>query len=132
MVDDEEQIVRIGEQFLKKLGYEVVIKTNSLEALRLFESQPDSFDLVITDMTMPNLTGTQLAEKMLKIKPDLPVILCTGFSARIDEKRIDKMGIKGYLTKPIIKKELAVTIKKVLQENRRNQTEVSLRFFGER
>ena len=115
MVDDEEQIVRMGERFLSKLGYAVTSITDSTEALRLFLSEPDRFDLVITDMTMPRLTGTRLSEKMLEVKPELPIILCTGFSASVDEKTVDAIGIKGFLSKPMIKKEMAVTIRKVLE-----------------
>ncbi len=115
IIDDEEQIVRIGEHFLRKLGYDVVTKTDSEEALELFEANPENFDLVITDMTMPHLTGARLSRKMLEIKPNLPIILCTGFSSGIDEKSVIEMGIKGYLNKPMIKRELALVIRKALE-----------------
>ena len=82
-VDDEAPIAKIGGQTLEKLGYTVSIRTNSLEALELFRTKPNDFDLIITDMTMPNMTGDSLAIELMKIRSDIPVILCTGYSKKI-------------------------------------------------
>ena len=113
-VDDETALVNAGKRMLESLGYEVVTRTSSLEALELFERQPDRFDLVITDMTMPGLTGDLLAQKLIEIKSDLPIILCTGFSARINEKKALALGIRAFVTKPVLKEQMAETIRMVL------------------
>ena len=77
---------------------------------------PDKFDMVITDMTMPHMTGDMLAQELIKIRPDLPVILCTGFSENITKEKAETMGIKAFLMKPLLKKEMAHTIRRVLNE----------------
>ena len=86
-VDDESAMVKLGEQMLKQLGYQVDVKTSAVEALAAFRDQPDRYDLVMTDMTMPNMTGDNLARVLMKIRPNIPIIICTGFSHQIDEKR---------------------------------------------
>jgi PAS domain S-box-containing protein len=113
-VDDELALVNAGKHMLESLGYDVITRTNSLEALELFEHQPDRFDLVITDMTMPGLTGDQLAQKLMEIRSDLPVILCTGFSARINEEKALALGIRAFVSKPVLKRQIAETIRMVL------------------
>ena len=113
-IDDEPAIVRMGKQILESIGYEVVTRTSSIEALEYFKARPNNFDLVVTDMTMPKMTGDVLASKLMKIKPNIPVILCTGFSARIDEKKAMSMGIRAFVSKPILKRDIAETIRKVL------------------
>jgi len=115
-IDDELPIVNLGKQMLKRLGYDVVTKTNSIEALKLVQVNPDRFDLVITDMTMPNMTGEQLALELMQIRPDIPIILCTGFSRKITEKKAKAIGIRAYLNKPLLKHEMAETIRRVLDE----------------
>ncbi len=90
----------------------------TLEALQLFKSQPDRFDLVITDLTMPGLTGDNLAQKLMEIRSDLPVILCTGFSARMNEKKALALGIRAFVTKPVLKRQIAETIRKVLDQDK--------------
>jgi len=115
-VDDEEQIVQMVQQILENLGYHVTPCTGSLEAFEAFRAKPDEFDLVITDMTMPKMTGAKLAARLLKIRPDIPIILCTGFSELIDEKKVKAMGIQEYIMKPIVKDNIARTIRKVLDE----------------
>jgi len=117
-VDDEEFQVDLGEQVLKSLGYSVVTRTSSLEALGLFRAKPNDFDLVITDMTMPNMTGDKLAEELKRIKPDIPIILCTGFSAMIDEDKAKSIGIQAFVFKPILKREIAQAIRKMLDETK--------------
>jgi len=117
LVDDEESLVRLGQQMLKRLGYEVVTKTSSLEALETFQAQPDRFDLVITDQTMPNMPGTKLAEELLRIRPDLPIILCTGFTETIKPEEAQTLGLRELVTKPLKKAELARIIRQVLEGN---------------
>ena len=114
LVDDEKQIIDIEQQILERLGYKVTPKTDSEEALEEFAAQPDRFDLVITDMTMPKMTGDQLARRMMDIKPQIPVILCTGFNEAITEEKALAMGIDKFVMKPIIKDDLANTIRTVL------------------
>ena len=114
LVDDEEQIVRMSQQMLEKLGYHVTARTSSIETLEAFRAAPDKFDLVITDMTMPNMTGIHLTKKLIEIRPDIPIIICTGFSEKINEHRAKAMGIRGYVMKPVVKSELAKKIREVL------------------
>ncbi len=114
LIDDEKQIIDIEQQILERLGYKVTPKTDSQEALEEFASLPDKFDLVITDMTMPKMTGDQLARKLMDIKPDIPVILCTGFNESITEEKALAMGIDKFVMKPVVKDELASTIRAVL------------------
>ena len=114
LIDDEKQIIDIEQQILERLGYKVTPKTDSEEALEEFAAQPDRFDLVITDMTMPKMTGDQLARRMMDIKPQIPVILCTGFNEAITEEKALAMGIDKFVMKPIIKDDLASTIRTVL------------------
>ena len=117
LIDDEEQIVSMEQQMLENLGYEVTARTDSTEALKEFSLQPQNFDLVITDMTMPQMTGDELAQKLLDIKPDIPVILCTGFNEDITEEKALAMGIQKFVMKPVIKIDLATTIRTVLDHN---------------
>jgi len=114
LIDDEEQIIDIEQQILERLGYKVTPKTDSQEALEEFAALPEKFDLVITDMTMPKMTGEQLARRLMEIKPDIPVILCTGFNETITEEKALAMGIDKFVMKPIVKDELANTIRTVL------------------
>ena len=92
----------------------VVTRTSSIEALELFKAQKDKFDLVITDMTMPQMTGEKLAKALIRLRPDIPVILCTGFSTKIDEKKAMAMGIRAFVSKPVLKREIAETVRAVL------------------
>jgi len=113
-VDDEKPITEIAERMLASLGYAVEVRTSSLEALELFKGMPDKFDLVITDMTMPNMTGEMLARDLMKIRPNIPIVLCTGFSEMITKEKAETMGIKAFLMKPLLRDEIARTIRKVL------------------
>lgn len=121
LVDDELPIVDSLRKMLEFHGYQVTAKTSSVEALELFRLAPRDFDLVITDQTMPYLTGDQLVLGMKKIRPDMPIILCTGFSVMIDEIKARALGIDAFLMKPVLRKELVETIRKVL-DNRRDQS----------
>ncbi|CAB1061755.1 multi-sensor hybrid histidine kinase [Olavius sp. associated proteobacterium Delta 1] len=114
LIDDEEQVIDIEQQIIERLGYKVTPKTDSQEAFEEFAAQPEKFDLVITDMTMPKMTGDQLARKLMDIRPDIPVILCTGFNVTITEEKALAMGIDRFVMKPIVKDELAKTIRTVL------------------
>jgi PAS domain S-box-containing protein len=113
-VDDELPIANMSSRLLEQLGYRVTFRTSSVEALELFRSKPNDFDLVITDMTMPNMTGDQLALELMKMRFDIPVILCTGYSNKISEEIAKEIGIKAFAYKPIVKAELAKTVRKVL------------------
>jgi len=93
----------------------VTATTSSLQALEVFRNDPNAFDLVITDQTMPNMTGELLARELLEIRPDIHIILCTGFSERIDEKKAKEMGIRKFVMKPIIMSEIAGTIREILE-----------------
>ena len=116
-IDDEPVIANLGKQTLESLGYDVVARNSSIEALELFKEKKDHFDLVITDMTMPHMTGEKLAEQLMQLRPDIPVILCTGFSFMIDEQKALNMGIRAFISKPMLKQEIAETIRQVLDEN---------------
>lgn len=115
-VDDEESIVKIGSQRLKRLGYKVESSTSPIEALDLFRSKPDQFDLVITDLTMPKMTGDKLVKAILDIRPGLPIILCTGFSDKINSEKVRKIGATVYLEKPYDKRDLSRAVRRGLDE----------------
>ena len=116
MVDDEAPIVRLVTQMLERLGYRVAGQTGSLDALEAFEADPDAYDLVITDMSMPHLPGDRLSRELIAIRPDLPIIICTGFSEKIDPEIARSLGIRGFLMKPIVQSDLARLVRKVLDE----------------
>jgi DNA-binding NtrC family response regulator len=115
-VDDEASLLEMTTLMLERLAYTVVGTTSSIEALKLFQTQPDRFDLVITDMAMPEMAGDMLARELLNLRPDIPIILCTGHSDRIDAERAAKIGIAGYYMKPLEMKTLAKEVRKVLDE----------------
>jgi PAS domain S-box-containing protein len=113
-VDDEISIVNMMGRSLSRLGYHLDTKLNPQEAVELFQSKSDRIDLVITDMTMPQMTGIQLSEALRQIRPDLPIILCTGHSDLIDEDKAQRLGFAAYVMKPIAKQEMARIIRDVL------------------
>jgi PAS domain S-box-containing protein len=113
-VDDEEMLADIGKSTLEILGYSVTAKSDSSEALQLFQGDPTLFDLVITDQTMPNIPGSELAKQLLKIRPDIPIILCTGYSGMINEAAAQEIGIREYTMKPVSRNVIAKLIRKVL------------------
>ncbi len=117
-VDDEEMLVNMGKAMLDRLGYSVTVQMSSIEALKIFQNQPDAFDLVITDQTMPGMTGFDLARRMLQIRPGLPIILCTGYSNQISEEKVKYYGIKGFVMKPLARKDIAVLVRKILDEEK--------------
>ncbi len=115
-VDDEETIVYLGKELLSQLGYTVEIHTNSHEALNVFRKNPERFDLVITDQTMPGLTGEALSRELLRIRPELPIILCTGFSHIMTAEKAKDLGIQAYLMKPLAIRDLAPIVRHVLDK----------------
>lgn len=125
LVDDEEQVVEMVRQMLERLGYTVTTQTSSKAALELFCSVPGRFDLVITDLTMPEMTGVQLAEKLKKIQPDLPVILCSGYNEHGADKEIKIAGISAFVQKPVTMNDLSRIARKILDrkqlERRKNE-----------
>jgi len=116
LVDDEVSVAKLESKMLSRLGYLVTVETKSIDALKAFRSNPDFYDLVISDMTMPDMTGDQLAKEILSTKPDIPIIICTGFSERINKKQAETIGVKGFLMKPVVKSEMAQMVRKVLDE----------------
>ena len=102
---------------LERLGYQVTSCSSSLEALDAFRSGPDKFDLIITDMAMPNMPGNKLSAELIKIRPGIPIMLCTGFSEIMSEEKAASLGIKGFILKPIVMKDLFQKIREVLDKN---------------
>jgi CheY-like chemotaxis protein len=122
-VDDEESLADLGRMSLEKMGYRVTATARPAEALELFSSNPDQFDLVITDMTMPQMTGDRLAKEIMKIRPDMPIIICTGYHEKITEKKSLETGIKALLLKPVSINNLAKSVRKVLDKEKDGKTE---------
>jgi len=114
LVDDEAVILEMEKLMLERLGYQVTMRTSSVEALEVFRLSSNQFDLVITDMTMPNMTGEKLACEIKKIRREIPVIVCTGFSEKMSPERAKSLGIDGFLMKPIIRNDLTQKIRTVL------------------
>ncbi len=114
LVDDDPSIVTMIRQMLERIGYTVSSMTDSTAALDRFKSSPDNFDLVITDMSMPKMSGDQLAAELMKIREDIPILLCTGHSDTIDEKKAKRLGIKGFVMKPLNRSKLARAVREAL------------------
>ena len=115
-VDDEESMVNLNHRRLERLGYQVKSTTKPLEALEWFRADPGQFDVVITDMTMPRMTGDRLATEVLKIRSHMPVIICTGYSERMSAKKAEALGVGKYIEKPIDLRNLASALREVLDE----------------
>ena len=116
LVDDEKAILTMEKQMLERLGYQVTSHTSSIEALEVFRANSDKFDLVITDMAMPNMPGDKLSAELAKIRPDIPVLLCTGFSETLSEEKAMSMGIRGFLLKPIVMKDFLHKVREMLDD----------------
>jgi len=118
VVDDEPALAETTKHMLDRLGYQAVFRTNGIEALEAFRNQPEGkgFDMVITDMTMPHLTGLDLAKELLKLDPNVAILLCTGFSELADAEKAKKMGLQGFLMKPVVLRELAGMVRNVLDK----------------
>jgi CheY-like chemotaxis protein len=113
-VDDEKPLTDIGREMLESIGFEVVTRTSSIEALEAFKFKAGDFDLIITDQSMPNMTGMEFAHEVLKIRPDIPIILCTGFSDAVSYERLRDIGIGDFIMKPILKHDLMASIGRLL------------------
>ncbi len=118
-VDDEEAVALVGKRMLEYLGYEAVAQTSSLKALVEFRQAPQSFDAVVTDQTMPELTGEGLARELFKLRPDLPILVCTGFSTTLTPQRAKEVGFCAYLTKPFSIQELGEALKQALEAKKK-------------
>ena len=114
IVDDEDILTELNAERLESLGYDVVAATDSREALRIFKAGPDKFDLIITDYTMPHLTGIDLAGELLRVRADIPVIMCTGYSEAVSAETAKEVGIRELLMKPLTKQEMAEAVRRVL------------------
>jgi DNA-binding NtrC family response regulator len=117
LVDDEEPITHMETKLLEGLGYQVTATTSATRLREIFHDNPENFDLIITDMAMPEINGADLAKDLLSIRADQPIILCTGFSDTINEKAAKSIGIKSFIMKPLILKDLAIKVRKVLDAN---------------
>jgi CheY-like chemotaxis protein len=117
-VDDEQSLVGLGQEILMLLGYDVVVCTSSVEALEVFRMAPQRFDLVITDQTMPHMTGEELALALRRLRSDIPIILCTGFSHIMQAERAQELGIDAFLMKPFAVQDLARVLQQVLASRR--------------
>jgi CheY-like chemotaxis protein len=115
-VDDEELLVELGAKMLERLGYQVTATSESAEALRLFTESPSRFDVIISDQSMPHLTGLRLAEHVLKVRPGMPIIICTGHSDSVTPEAIRAAGVREFLMKPLAKQELAAAVRRALEE----------------
>jgi len=117
LVDDEKAIIGMEQNILERIGYKVTSSTSSIEALEAFRATPEKFDMVITDMAMPNMPGDSLAGELTKIRPEIPILLCTGFSETMSEEQAASLGIKGFLLKPVVMRDLSHKIREVLDKN---------------
>jgi len=113
-VDDDEAITGFGKNMLKRLGYSVVTSNSSQDALDIFKADAETFDLVITDYTMPDMTGLELSQEILRVRPELPIILCTGYNSQIYEEKVKNMGIREFAMKPLGQNDFSKLIRKAL------------------
>jgi len=120
LVDDEISITKVNDRVLSQLGYSVTTINSSVDALELFRSNPNDFDLVVSDVTMPGLAGNRLASKLMQIRKDIPIILCTGYNKSISNSSVTEMGIKALIHKPIVKTDLALIVREVLDQAKAN------------
>jgi CheY-like chemotaxis protein len=121
LVDDEKAITELHKITLEDMGYSIAAFTDSQMALMAFQEHPENFDLVITDQSMPRLPGSELAAELIKIRNDIPIILCTGYSSVISEEQAANLGIRKFLMKPVTRKELAGAIRESLDKNTAGQ-----------
>lgn len=121
LVDDEVQLTLMAKRLLEKSGYRVEEETNSMAALERFKTNPLRYDIVITDMKMPKLNGANLSRELLKIRPDIPIILCTGFSEEIDSELAEAIGIRAFVLKPVSRQILIEIIRDILDRKPRRE-----------
>jgi CheY-like chemotaxis protein len=119
VVDDEEDIVVAAKILLEQLGYRVTVFTGTREALEAFRAQPDGFDLVLADQTMPHLTGLELAGELLKMRPGLPIVICTGYSQTLTPEKAKALGVRDLLAKPLLPQKLAESVRRELDAGKR-------------
>ncbi len=131
LVDDEEAILTMEKMMLERLGYQLTSRTSSIEALKAFRNNPAEFDLVITDMAMPNMSGDILSAELTKIRPDIPILLCTGFSETMSEEKAESLGINGFLLKPILMKDLSHKIREVLENEEKQKLSINKQITNE-
>ncbi|MBL0713617.1 MAG: response regulator [Desulfosarcina sp.] len=117
-VDDEPALAQLGKTMLERLGYEVRACTSSVEALEAFRADPERFDILVTDLTMPNMTGVHLARRLQGLRPSLPVVVCTGYSEQMSQDNARSLGINGYLHKPLVLSDLSLEVRRALDECR--------------
>jgi CheY-like chemotaxis protein len=115
LVDDEAPLAQMGQALLERYGYEVISCAHSKEALATFRAEPHRFDLVITDQTMPHMTGERLSQELRRVRPDIPIILCTGFSYVMHAEKAKAIGIDAFLMKPLVARDWVSTIQQVLE-----------------
>jgi PAS domain S-box-containing protein len=116
-VDDEQGITKMATHMMSSLGYQPTVTSSSLKALEMFEQNPDGFDILVSDQVMPDLTGAELTERVRQIRPDLPVVICSGFTAQLTAERIEELGINEFLLKPITRKQLGEAIQRALGQS---------------
>ncbi len=109
-------IADISKKMLESLGYRVVAKNSAIEALEAFTNNPDNFDLVVTDMIMPKMSGLDLSEKILQVRSNIPIVLCTGFGVNINEDKAVRYGVRAFIFKPILRRDMATAVRKALDE----------------
>jgi len=114
LVDDDIHLLKLGERIIQGLGYNVISHSKSTDALELFRDLPNQFDLVITDYRMPEMDGAELSHEILKITPDIPIIMCSGFSSDFSEEDAHRLGINWFIRKPLMKKDFATLIEEAL------------------
>ena len=117
LVDDEEMMLDVTQQTLRRMGLNVIAKTSSTDALEAFQEEPEKFDLVVTGQVMPNMLGTELARNLMSIRPDIPVILCSGFPEKISPEELRSIGIKEFITKPVSMQRISEIVQKILHED---------------
>ncbi len=117
LVDDDVHLLNMAEKIIERLGYNVIAHTNSDDALQIFKDLPSQFDLVITDYRMPGMNGAELSREILKVAPDIPIIMCSGFTSEFSGEDADALGIKRFIRKPLMKKDFALLIEDALSEN---------------
>jgi len=115
LVDDDIHLLNMAEKMIERLGYNVISHHNSEDALEIFQDFPGQFDLVITDFRMPNMNGAELSREILKIDPDMPIIMCSGFSSEFGEEEAESLGIARFIRKPLMKKDFALLIEDALK-----------------
>lgn len=116
LVDDETALVELEKQMISRLGYSVTAVDDSMKALALFRETPRRYDVVLSDQTMPNMTGMELARELIAVRPDIPIILVTGYSDVINADSVKAAGVKAFVMKPLTRMDLAQTIERVLRE----------------